>query len=127
MELIIDIFLVLGAAGAGLYCFILSNKLKRFNDLEIGVGGAVAVLSTQVEELTLTLTSAQEATVHSEETLQQVTSRAEAVAKRLELTLASLHDLSPQPSSASRSVPDPVLEKSREEVFFSRHREAGER
>lgn len=51
MELIADILLVTGALGAGLYCFVLSRRLRRFTDLEKGVGGAVAVLSTRAEEL----------------------------------------------------------------------------
>ena len=59
MDIIADIFLAAGAAGAGLYCFILGRRLKRFNDLEKGVGGAVAVLSAQVDDLTKTLSAAQ--------------------------------------------------------------------
>ncbi len=47
MELIADILLVAGALGAGLYCFVLSRRLRKFTDLEQGVGGAVAVLSSQ--------------------------------------------------------------------------------
>ena len=43
MELIADILLVAGALGAGLYCHVLARRLSRFNDLENGVGGAVAV------------------------------------------------------------------------------------
>ena len=50
MDLIADILLVAGALGAGFYCFILGRRLNRFNDLENGVGGAVAVLSAQVDD-----------------------------------------------------------------------------
>ena len=52
MDLIADILLVAGAFGAGFYCFILSRRLSRFTDLEKGVGGAVAVVSAQVDDLT---------------------------------------------------------------------------
>ena len=51
MELIADILLAAGAIGAGVYCFVLARRLNRFNDLEKGVGGAVAVLSAQVDDL----------------------------------------------------------------------------
>ena len=51
MELIADFLLVAGALGAGLYCYILGRRLNRFNSLEKGVGGAVAVLSSRVNEL----------------------------------------------------------------------------
>ena len=93
MELIADILLVAGALGAGFYCYILARRLSRFNDLENGVGGAVAVLSAQVDDLSKTLQSAQSAAGESSASLQQLTERAEGVAKRLELLVASMHDL----------------------------------
>lgn len=93
MELIADILLVAGALGAGFYCYILARRLSRFNDLENGVGGAVAVLSAQVDDLSKTLEKAQGAAGESSASLEQLTNRAEDVAKRLELLVASMHDL----------------------------------
>ncbi len=93
MELIADIFLIAGALGAGFYCVILSRRLNRFTDLENGVGGAVAVLSKQVEEMTTALEAARRATQDTENSLGAVTGRAEGVAQKLELLVASLHDL----------------------------------
>ena len=55
MDLIADIFLIAGALGAGFYCIVLSRRLSRFTDLENGVGGAVAILSQQVDDLTRAL------------------------------------------------------------------------
>lgn len=97
MELVADILLVAGAVGAGFYCFVLSRRLSKFNDLEKGVGGAVAVLSSQVDDLTRTLASARESADGSNVSLTELTKRAEAVAKRLELQLASLHDVADVP------------------------------
>lgn len=93
MELIADIFLVAGSIGAAVYCFILGKRLKKFNSLEKGVGGAVALLSTQVEDLKATLESAQQTASVSAETLADLNVRAEEISKRLEIQLASLHDL----------------------------------
>lgn len=93
MELISDILLVAGALGAGLYCFVLARRLKRFNSLEKGVGGAVAVLSAQVEELKQSLDTAREASEASNAALGGLTERAEKVAHRLELLMASMHDV----------------------------------
>ncbi|SFR00738.1 hypothetical protein [Poseidonocella sedimentorum] len=93
MTLIADILLVGGALGAGLYCFVLSRRLARFNDLETGVGGAVAVLSAQVDDLTNTLTAAQGVASSSSNSLIELTQRADTVARRLELLVASMHDL----------------------------------
>ncbi|MEM7519475.1 MAG: hypothetical protein AAF307_00425 [Pseudomonadota bacterium] len=93
MELIADILLAAGALGAAFYCFILGRRLKRFNDLEKGVGGAVAVLSAQVDDLTKTLAAAQTSAAHSAKTLTELVARAEGAARQLELQMASLHDL----------------------------------
>jgi hypothetical protein len=88
-----DVLLAAGAGGAGLYCLVLSRRLQRFTDLERGVGGAVAVLSAQVDDLTRTLTRAEDAARASAGTLGAAAGRAEAAGQRLELLLASLHDL----------------------------------
>ena len=93
MDLIADILLVAGAVGAGLYCFVLARRLNRLNDLETGVGGAVAVLSGQVDDLTNALATAQQTAGDSAKSLESLTIRAESMANRLELHLASLHDL----------------------------------
>jgi hypothetical protein len=93
METISNILLAAGALGAGFYCFVLSRRLRRFTDLEKGVGGAVAVLSAQVDDLTRTLVRAQNSAKGAVTTLSDVSDRAETAAKRLELLVASLHDL----------------------------------
>ena len=93
MEFIADILLLAGALGAAVYCFVLSRRLNRFNDLEKGVGGAVAVLSAQVDDLSKALESARASASDSSGSLAGLTERAEDVARRLELLVASMHDL----------------------------------
>jgi len=41
MVFIADILLAAGALSAAFYCFVLSRRLRRFTDLEKGVGGAI--------------------------------------------------------------------------------------
>ncbi len=101
MELVADFLLVAGALGAGFFCYILARRLNRFNDLEKGVGGAVALLSAQVDDLTKTLVAARETSDGSNVALDDLTGRAEAVAQRLELMMASMHDI----PSDSRGAP----------------------
>lgn len=109
MELIADILLVAGALGAGFYCFVLARRLKRFNDLEKGVGGAVAVLSAQVDDLNKSLMAAQKVSDGSSQALNELTGRAESVAQRLELMMASMHDIpAAQPAPAA---PQPAAEE----------------
>lgn len=109
MDLVADILLAAGAFGAGFYCFVLSRRLSRFTDLEKGVGGAVAVLSAQVDDLTKTLQHAQTTANMSTVSLDGLTERAEAVAKRLELLVASMHDLPevdpPEPQPVATDTP----------------------
>lgn len=93
MELVADILLVAGAIGAGFYCYVLARRLNKFNDLEKGIGGAVAVLSAQVDDLTRTLEAARASSDTSNTALNDLTSRAETVAGRLELMMASFHDI----------------------------------
>lgn len=93
MEWIADILLVAGAIGAGFYCFILSKRLTKFTNLETGVGGAVAALSVQVDDLTRTLGDARKAAGDSGNKLEDMTKRAEEAAKKLEFMMASMHDL----------------------------------
>ncbi|MFW2589621.1 hypothetical protein [Sagittula sp. SSi028] len=110
MELIADIMLVAGALGAGFYCFVLSRRLSKFTDLEKGVGGAVAVLSAQVDDLTRTLTSAQDSAGESSRSLEELTERAEDAARRLELLVASMHDLPNTPNPEDETV-EPIFRR----------------
>jgi hypothetical protein len=93
MEILADILLAAGAFGAAAYCLVLSRRLSRFTRLEGGMGGAIAVLSAQVDDLTRALGKAQEAAGGSTARLEALTARAEAAASRLDVVLASLHDL----------------------------------
>lgn len=93
-----DVLLGVGAAGAAIYCMILSQRLKRFNNLENGVGGAVAVLSAQVDDMTRTLDEARKAAESSATSLTTLTERAETSARKLEIMMASLHDLPDAPA-----------------------------
>ena len=97
MELIADVLLVAGAFGAALYCHVLSRRLRRLGTLETGMGGAIAVLSAQVDDMTRALTDAQSAARESATRLDRLTLRAEASAQKLELMIASLHDLPEAP------------------------------
>ncbi|MDP5220013.1 hypothetical protein Q5Y75_22645 [Ruegeria sp. 2205SS24-7] len=114
MQVIADILLAAGAFGAGFYCFILSRRLKRFSDLEKGVGGAVAVLSAQVEDLTKIVDTARAAAGSSGAELQELTRKSESVAHRLELLIASFQDVAPAeeaPVQAPAPSPSPKTNK----------------
>lgn len=116
MNLISDILLVAGSFGAAVYCYVLSARLKKFTTLESGMGGAIAVLSAQVDDMTVALDKARAAANGSAESLEALTARGETVARKLELLVASLHDLPdtaapPPQSQRAPSVEEPDDER----------------
>ncbi len=123
MQLIADVLLAAGAFGAALYCFVLSRRLTRFATLETGMGGAIAVLSAQVDELTRALAEAQAAAQESAARLKALNGRAEAGAQKLELMLAALHDLpEPGPRGAPPTPPAPEPRAETARVTLRRRR-----
>lgn len=93
MDLISELFMGAAALGAAVYCFVLSRRLRRFTDLEQGVGGAVAVLATQVNDLNKALADARRVAGAGAQSVERQVARAEAASERLELLIASLSDL----------------------------------
>lgn len=123
MQLVADILMVAGAFGAAIYCYVLSARLKRFSTLESGMGGAIAVLSAQVDDMTRALDRARGAATGSATALEALNTRAESVASRLELLLASMHDLpepKPQPDQPE------TVDTGERKLRFVRHRAARE-
>ncbi len=113
MALISNLLMAAGAFGAAIYCLVLSRRLSRFSTLEGGMGGAIAVLSAQVDDMTKALEKAGGAASASTASLESLTGRAEQAARRLELLLASMHDL-----------PDPLPEEPSRRARFVRRRSA---
>lgn len=105
MELIADVLMSAGAFGAAIYCYVLAGRLKKFTTLETGMGGAIAVLSAQVDDMTRALEKARGAATGSATGLEALVFRAEGVAAKLELMVAAMHDL-PAPPPARTAQPE---------------------
>lgn len=130
MNLIADILMAAGSFGAAIYCYVLAARLKKFTALENGMGSAIAVLSVQVDDMTKALEKARTSASGSASSLEGLTSRAETVAARIELLLASMHEL-PEPGaratpasaasqSAPQSAPEPDEDPDRKLRFIRR-------
>ena len=120
MNLISDILLSSGAFGAAIYCLVLSARLKKLTALESGMGGAIAVLSVQVDDMTKALNKAKGVATGSTGSLEGLATRAEAAAARIELLLAAMYDL---PSAQdSSSLADHAAEESDRKLRFVRRR-----
>ncbi len=95
MEFFADLLIAAGAIGVAAFCFVLSRRLKALGRLDSGIGGAIAVLSAQVDDLTRALKTAQATARDSASQLEAQTRRADAACRQLELLMAALHDLPP--------------------------------
>jgi len=121
MALIADMLMAAGAFGAAIYCYVLSGRLKKFAALESGMGGAIAVLSVQVDDMTKALAAAGMAATGSATNLDSLTRRAESVAAKLELLVASMHDLPQEPPRETpRAEPTAAAPRARPRVVRSR-------
>ena len=121
MTVIADILLVAGAFGAAIYCYVLAGRLKKFTTLETGMGGAIAVLSAQVDDMTRALEKARVAAIGSSDGLVGLTTRAASAAARLEILVAALHDL-PQSPVTPPTEPEPEHTEDERRLRFVRRR-----
>lgn len=65
--------LLAASLGLGTFCLILSRRLRRLNDLETGLGGAIAVMAAEVDRLESAIRSARaEATEAGEALAREV-------------------------------------------------------
>lgn len=51
LEHVLQVALLAASLGLGAFCVILSRRLRRLNDLETGLGGAIAVMASEVDRL----------------------------------------------------------------------------
>lgn len=88
-----DVMVAAAAMGAAVYCLVLARKVQALRTLDQGMGGAIAVLSAQVDDLTKALAQARDSARDNADRLAAQTQRADAASRRIELMLAALHDL----------------------------------
>ncbi|SMO74194.1 hypothetical protein [Paracoccus laeviglucosivorans] len=46
------------SVGLALFCFVLARRLRKLNDLETGLGGAIAVMTSEINRLERSIQSA---------------------------------------------------------------------
>lgn len=73
---IIDISLLVFSVGLSTFCFILARRLKKLNDLESGIGGAIAVLVAEIERLEQSLAAARNGATAAASGLETAITRA---------------------------------------------------
>lgn len=70
-EHIFQAALLAASLGLGTFCLILSRRLRRLNNLETGLGGAIAVMAAEVDRLDHAIRNAKTEATEAGEALSQ--------------------------------------------------------
>lgn len=73
---LIQVALVLSSVGLAAFCMILARRLRRLNDLETGLGGAIAVMTAEIDRLEKAIRSARDEAQKAGKALSQQVERA---------------------------------------------------
>jgi len=101
---IADILLIAATLGAGVFCLVLSRRLTRLSRIDNGLGGAIAVLSAQVDDMSKALAETKSGSQSSATRLEEVNAEAQLLLEELELMLSACHDVDapPAPTAGAR-------------------------
>jgi hypothetical protein len=110
-----DILMILASFGAAIYCWVLSRRLSRLTSFDTGIGGAIAVLSAQVDDMKSALSEAKAGSDGAGSHLNDLVRQARDISGELELMIAACHDFAEEAlvmqggGGARRdTAPDPV-------------------
>ncbi|MFI0396482.1 hypothetical protein [Paracoccus jiaweipingae] len=81
---ILQIALVPAMLVLAVYCAVLSRRVRKLNNLESGLGAAIAVMSLEVDRLDTSLRAAREAAQTQSDQLELQLRRAQAMSARLD-------------------------------------------
>lgn len=84
IEFIKDILLITLCGASAFYCWMLSRRLKKLNDLKSGVGASIVTLTEAIERTHAAATTARGELFESIEEIKGLMSEAESKAARLE-------------------------------------------
>lgn len=68
--MIVDFALLAASAAATIYCFVLSGKLQKLNNMRSGLGASIASMSAALEETRRLLSESKAAQSSAEQTLE---------------------------------------------------------
>lgn len=108
-----DLLMIFASLGAAAYCLVLSRRLSRLSSFDRGLGGAIAVLSTQVDDMKTALQAAKAGSDGAGQQLSALVRQAQEIGSELELMIAACHDFAEQAigvqdSGTPGAVSDPM-------------------
>lgn len=87
IEFIKDVLLIALCGASAFYCWMLSHRLKKLNDLKSGVGASIVTLTEAIERTHAAATTARVELFESIDEIKGLLSDAEAKASRLEAAM----------------------------------------
>lgn len=111
-----DILVILASLGAMAYCMVLSRRLSRLTSFDKGLGGAIAVMSSQVDEMKAALHEAKSGSDGAGNQLTDLVHQAREISSELEMMIAACHDFAEEAISVQTPIPDTEPPISEEEV-----------
>lgn len=87
-----DILVIIASLGAMIYCMVLSRRLSRLTSFDKGLGSAIAVMSSQVDEMKSALHEAKSGSDGAGAQLTDLVHQAREISSELEMMIAACHD-----------------------------------
>lgn len=87
-----DILIIFASLGAMAYCMVLSRRLSRLTSFDKGLGGAIAVMSSQVDEMKAALKEVKSGSDGAGNQLSELVFQAREISSELEMMIAACHD-----------------------------------
>lgn len=106
-----DILVILASLGAMSYCIVLSRRLSRLTSFDTGLGGAIAVMSSQVDEMKAALREAKAGSDGAGNQLTELVQQAREISSELEMMIAACHDFAEEAISVQAQTtkrPEPL-------------------
>lgn len=100
-----DILVIFASLGAMAYCMVLSRRLSRLTSFDKGLGGAIAVMSSQVDEMKAALKEAKSGSDGAGTQLHELVHQAREISSELEMMIAACHDFAEEAISVQASAP----------------------
>ncbi|RNF32912.1 hypothetical protein A7A09_019785 [Paracoccus methylarcula] len=69
MDIVLQPLLIAASGGLAAFCVVLARRLQRLNDLENGLGGAIAVMVAEVDRLEHAIRKAREEAASASDSL----------------------------------------------------------
>ncbi len=127
MQMIIDFVLLAASAAAAIYCFVLSARLKRLNDIRSGLGASIASMSVTLDEAKRILEDTRRANIEGETKLRILIDDAERFAPELADLLDALVEAADGAASDIARSREAALEEIRRATGDSGRRADGSR